>query len=799
MGVVYRAEDLKLKRTVALKFLSAQAIGSREETKRFVHEAQAAAALDHPNICTVYEIEEIDDRTFIVMAFVEGQSLKERIESGPLKIEEVLDIATQVTEGIQEAHEKGIVHRDIKPGNILLTSKGQVKITDFGLAKLPDATKLTKSGTTLGTISYMSPEQAQGEEIDHRTDLWSLGIVLYECLAGRPPFKSEYEQAMIYSIIYEEPAQITGIRSGVPLELEMLVNKLLAKDPAERYQHADEILTDLHRIRKAIESGAAHHAPVKPGKKRSLFRHPAFVTSVIIAACVILVILFYRSGESFSFDERDWLLITSIENHTDEEVFDKALNEAIAIDMQQSRWVNVFDRTRIKQTLRRMEKNDVTAIDESLGLEICKREGVKAMLVPTISRVGETYSLSASMVDVGRGRRLNPIRVTVTGRDEVLKSAVDRLTREIRKDLGESLESIEENDKSLPKVTTSSLAALEQYALGVEKHLRPLDWNEVKIFLHNAIELDSTFASAYAALGTLCDNNGEREKAIEYYTKAVRYIDNLTEREKYKILAEYYNLVESDFKKAIQNYKTLLEMYPDYVGAQNNLGWTYQRAGKYDEALAAYDEALRIDPQFVLPLNNIITIYLNMREYDKVIETAWRLVDIDSTYAMGYLSLGRAYNGKGMFDESIKYLENAVRLESNNAWIYFHLGRAYTGNDLYDKAISALQRSVEIYPQNAWALTSLAYAYARTGSKADATGTEEKALQINRNPYNLLDMVCIHSLLHEADGAFRYLEEAIESGFNDHELLANDGDLEFIRSDPRFEKYLEMTKENSVK
>jgi len=254
MGVVYKAEDTKLKRTVALKFLPLQSLSNIDERTRFVHEAQAAASLDHPNICTVHEIDEVEDNTFIAMAYIDGLSLKTKIDSGPLKIKESIDIAIQVAEGLQEAHEKNIVHRDIKSANILLSSKGQIKITDFGLAKLSDRTKLTKVGTTVGTVAYMAPEQAQGENVDHRADIWSLGIMVYEMITGQLPFKGDYEQAVVYSIVNEKAEAVTGVRTGVPIELERIINKTMAKNPEERYQHVDELLIDLRSVEKEISS-----------------------------------------------------------------------------------------------------------------------------------------------------------------------------------------------------------------------------------------------------------------------------------------------------------------------------------------------------------------------------------------------------------------------------------------------------------------------------------------------------------------------------------------------------------------
>ncbi len=468
MGVVYKAEDSKLKRTVALKFLAQGSLADDEGKKRFMHEAQASAVLDHPNICTIYEIVEEGDEVFISMAYIEGKSLEDRIASGPLPLDEAIDIAIQMAEGLCEAHDGGIVHRDIKPANIMMTGKGRVMITDFGLARVTGATKLTREGTTLGTVAYMAPEQTQGDNVDNRADIWSLGIVLFEMLTGQVPFRGDYDQAVLYSILSEKHEPVTSLRSGLPLELEMILDKILEKDPKDRYGHADELLTDLRRLKGAVASGSSHSIPVAVQRRRRKWyvSVPFLAPMVLILALTISLIIYYPR-DAVSFSERDWILIADIENLTGEEAFDKTLNEAITIDIQQSQWVNVFDRGRVEQTLRRMESADEDRVDESLGLEICKREGISAMLVPKISHVGDTYSLSASIVDVNKGTRLSPIRVTVKGKDEVLMSAIDDLSKQIRKDLGESMQSIDKSDESFAKVTTSSLAALEQYSIGL--------------------------------------------------------------------------------------------------------------------------------------------------------------------------------------------------------------------------------------------------------------------------------------------------------------------------------------------
>ncbi len=793
MGVVYKARDLKLERFVAVKFLPPHLSKDDVARKRFIREAKASSALDHANIGTIHEIDETPDgQTFIAMTYYEGETLRERIDRGGVSVEESLAITSQIASGLARAHEKGIVHRDIKPSNIIVTKHGEVKIVDFGLAKLAGKTRLTEVGSTIGTITYMSPEQASGAEVDERSDVFSLGAVLYELLAGEPPFKGEHKAAVLYEIVHEEPEPVSACRSGIPVELDRVASKLLAKNVEDRYQSTGEVFSDLTRVMETIVPGSARRLrlpAISAAKRKTVMPIVLLAASVVLV--LVLVFTFFRPGEGIDFSERDWLLVTDIENLTGDDVFDNPLNEAIAIDIQQSRWVNVFDRARMNETLKRMEREHVNRIDESLGMEICKREGINAMLVPKISSVGETYNLSAVIVDVNSGNRLSPIRVTVTGRDEILASAIDQLTEKIRENLGESLESIEKTDKSLPKVTTSSLAALEQFFLGTEMHKRPENWNEVKIFYENAIALDSTFAYAYASLGTVCANIRDLECAKHNYTKAVQYIDNLTARERYRILAEYDNIVEEDPEKAIQSYKALLEMYPDYSSGHNNLGYIYQRLRRYDEALASYEEAIRIDPYFIMPRNNISDMYLDSGEYDKVIEVGSEIVRIDSTYAMGYLSLGRAYNSNGNYNEALGCLRKAVMLDPDNAWIHLHIGRSYQGKEMYDEAIEEFRRSCDLDPRNHFALSNIACAYAHKGMREEAIRIAEEALDLGPREKKLYNLACVYSLLNEREKAIECLTRSIEEGYRNYDHIMNDSDIETIRDDPRFAELME--------
>jgi len=349
----------------------------------------------------------------------------------------------------------------------------------------------------MGTVAYMSPEQARGEEVDHRTDIWSLGVVLYEMVTGQLPFKGEYEQAVVYSIMNEEPEPVTAVRSGVPIDLEQIISKALAKSPDEPYQHVDELLTDLRRVRKTLETKSVR-AVAAPRRKRWLASPLLWAVLIVLVGLSGGVLLFYPT-ETIPFSERDWILITDFENFTGERVFDRSLNTALTVSIQQSKYVNVYPRSRVQETLQRMQKEKADTIDQALGLEVALREGIKALVVPTISRIGGAYSLSASIIDPTSRVTLKTETAQAKGKDEIL-DALDDLAQRIRKDLGESLAAIAEQNVRLPKATTSSLEALKNFAEGSRawdsgKH------DEAVAFSNAAIELDSSFAWAHASLG----------------------------------------------------------------------------------------------------------------------------------------------------------------------------------------------------------------------------------------------------------------------------------------------------------
>jgi len=617
MGVVYKAHDTKLERTVAIKFLSSGHAVTEHDKTRFIHEARAASALEHSNICVIYEIDETPDgQMFLVMPCYEGIPLNKTIEEKPLAVNEAIDIAIQIADGLQAAHEKGIVHRDVKSSNIFISSKGQVKVMDFGLARSAGMTQVTKTGTTVGTVPYMSPEQAQGEKVDHRTDIWSLGVILYEMIAGRLPFKSEYSEAVVYSILNEEPEPLTSLRSNVPMELEHIVNKALAKDRDERYRHTDELATDLLRVKKLLESGATKQIPVqtKLRSQRRTVRRILFPALFIAVGFAVALFLFYPS-EAIPFTERDWIIIADFENKTGDAIFDQSLNTALTVSIQQSRYVNVFSQVRIQQTLQRMQRDNVVTLDAELAREIALREGIKVLVIPTISRIGSNYSLTATIIEPATQMPLMSKTSQAKDEGEVLK-ALDNLAKQIRRSLGESLLSIANQHAELPAATTSSLEALKIYTEG--KRLGGRDKAARYDLLNQAVTIDPDFALAHAELGMAYYIDGMRQRGDEHFNKALSLMDRLTLRERLWIRA-----VVEDWRgnrdEAIDNYKTYLTQYPDDHQGWFRIGYTYMITNRYEYGAEAFQKVIGIDPYEASAYINIASCYNGMGINDEAL------------------------------------------------------------------------------------------------------------------------------------------------------------------------------------
>ncbi len=666
MGVVYKAEDTKLHRTVALKFLAPELTRDPDARRRFLHEAQAASALDHPSICTVFEADEHEGEAFIAMACLEGESLKKKIASGPMKLEQATDLAIQIAEGLQEAHEKGVVHRDIKPANVMVTPKGRVKIMDFGLAKVPGRTKLTKTGMTLGTAAYMSPEQARGEEADQRSDIWSLGIVLYEMISGRVPFGADYEQALVYSILNEPPEPLTGLRTGVPMELEHMVSKALSKDPAERYQSAGDLLVDLKRLRSQMHTQVATPgSAVRAERPRGGFRKlwiPVLLIPLIVLAYLGLKPVFFEDAPVAAMKP---IAVISFDNQTGDSSYDylqEAIPNLLITTLEQSKYLNVVTWERLHDLLQQIEEDDVKLIDKETGFRLCQMEGISTIVLGSFTKAGEVFVTDVKVLDVQSKELLKSASATGEGVSSILESQIDKLGREISRGVGLSRGKVDAGSPRITEVTTSSMEAYKYFLRGKDFYSRYY-YVEASQFLGKAVELDSTFAAAYLYLARARSRLREDNASIRAYEQAMALSEKAPEKDRLFIHANYAGTIERNLEKTLRILTEIAKKYPREKEAYYEIATQYRGAGQQEKAISNYKRVLELDPTNGPALNGIAYSFAELQEFHEAVEYFERYAAVSPGDANPFDSMGEIYFRMGMLDEAEANYKRAVEIK----------------------------------------------------------------------------------------------------------------------------------------
>jgi eukaryotic-like serine/threonine-protein kinase len=815
MGQVYLAEDMKLGRKVALKILSQEFTTNRDRLNRFEQEACAASALNHPNILTIHEVGNDDGTHFIATEYIDGKTLRRHMAGSPLEAREILDIATQVAGALEEAHAAGIVHRDIKPDNVMIRRNGHVKVLDFGLAKLTESSTdrsssdgeastrvlvQTDAGVVMGTSHYMSPEQTRGKPVDGRSDIWSLGVVMYEMVAGRIPFEGETSTDVIVAITQKEAPPLARFAPHVPAELDWIITKALRKDKDERYQTIKELLTDLRRLKQKLEFEAELERSVAPDSvTRSTISaaqvmptisdrvpataqtgaHPSsaeyivseikrhktgatLVAALFVIAVGTAVFLYFNRAQALT--DKDTVLLADFVNTTGEGVFDGTLKQALAVQLGQSPFLNIFPEERVREALRFMGRSAEDRLTRDVAREICERQGLKAMLTGSISSLGSHYVITLEAVNPHSGDSIAREQGEADSKEQVL-STLGKIASQLREKLGESLSSIKKFDAPIEQATTSSLEALKAFSQGNEMRQKGNDL-EAAPFYKRAVEIDPNFALAYARLAVIASNRFQTELARDYSQKAFALRDRVSEREKFYIAEKYHSYVTGDREEAINVLKAWAQTYPNDYIPHNNLAVNYSFGGRYDEALKESREAVRLSPDNTTSQGNLVENFVKLNRFDEAKQVLEQTLGQNPdrgiyrfySYQLAFIGNDQATMKRDLDWFSGKQSPDFFDLQASSAAFY---GQWRKSLDFTRRSSELLinQDRKENAGQNE---TSVAFLEAAIGRCPQAKQSTERGLSLSRGIIGLQVAAMALALCNEQGQAQALIDESVK-------------------------------------